>query len=92
MASNFIPPYLRDKLGMFKEYGIPKCLPCLVVTSLECAVIAGLLWCLFKLISWKPVVGFIIIATICFFIILGWSLISWKKQKDKTDDYIKENG
>ena len=91
-GNNLTPPYLRDKFGIFKDYGIPKCIPCLIVTSLECAVITGILWALIKLIGWNHILGLTVIAVLCFFILLGWSLISWKKAKNKRDDYIKENG
>lgn len=91
-TNNFIPPYLRNKLDTFKDYGIPKCIPCLLVTAFECLIITGVLWALIKLIHWRRYLGITVIAVLCFFILLGWSLISWKKAKNKRDDYIKEKG
>ena len=41
MASKLVPPYLSDSLEALKKRGIPKCIPCFIVTALECAVLAG---------------------------------------------------
>lgn len=90
--NNLIPPYMNDrKLGLFEKYGFLKCIPCFLVTLTECAVIAGLVYGLIKLISGDhQILGFSIIAVLCILVMIGQSLIVWKKNKDKRDDNIEK--
>lgn len=90
--NNLIPPYMKDQnLGLFEKYGFLKCIPCFLVTLTECAVIAGLVYGLIKIMTGgHPYLGISIIAVLCILVMTGQSLIVWKKKKNKRDDNIEK--
>lgn len=93
--NNLIPPYMKDKhdkIGLFEKYGFLKCVPCFLVTLTECAVIAGIIYGILWLIKNEETtyIGLSIIAVLCFFVLVGWSLIAWNKRKNKQNDSIEK--
>ena len=92
MASKLVPPYLSDSLEALKKRGISKCIPCFVVTALECAVLAGIVLGLVHLINIHPTLGFTVLSVLCVIVMVCHSLICWKKRRDKRDDYIEKKG
>ncbi len=84
-------PQKEDRGGRYKNK-IMRCLPCFAITALECAIITGLVYCMIAIFKYSPTLGLVILSILCLICMAGWSLISWKKRKDKKDGYIEKEG
>lgn len=85
-------PQKEDRGGRFKNK-ILNCLPCFAITALECAVITGLVYSIIAIFKYiNATAGLIVLSVLCLICMAGWSLICWKKRKDKKDGYIEKEG
>lgn len=70
-----------------------KCIPCFFITLIECAVLTGLVYGIIEIFKLgHKNLGLVIISVLCFLGMACWSLISWKKRRDKRNDSIEKEG
>ena len=75
------------------KHKLLKCVPCFLITLLECAVLTIFVYGMIHIFkSGYTILGLTIISVLCFIGMAGWSLICWKKRRDKRNDSIEKEG